>query len=382
MTIHQTLYARDTSGNVRVWKLESEGPAYRSLSGLIDGKLAESGWTTCSPKNVGKKNETTAEAQCLKEVEAEYTKKAKQGYFEDVADIDNCQTLFPMLAFKYTDLKKGLDWSTGDGFYAQRKFDGIRNLARAQGNFSRTGEPTLTFPAIHEVMQEITSYFPQLSLDGELYNHALADDLPKINSLVRKKNPSEADIAAANKLQYHVYDVFDEQRPDLTYHERLNLLEELFNDFALMDHPSFVFVDTEYVDNQADLDALYTKWRKEGYEGQIIRSPLGMYQPDKRPKDLIKRKEYIDEEFVVADILEGNGNWAGAAKAVVYHHPTRPGDTFETGLKGTYEDNVKVLQEKAKYIGGDGTVAYFKFSPKGVPVQGVTKLLHGGKRAA
>nr|WP_246712365.1 hypothetical protein [Rhizobium rosettiformans] len=287
-----------------------------------------------------------------------------------------------MLAFKYTDLKKGLDWSTGDGFYAQRKFDGIRNLARAQGNFSRTGEPTLTFPAIHEVMQEITSYFPQLSLDGELYNHALADDLPKINSLVRKKNPSEADIAAANKLQYHVYDVFDEQRPDLTYHERLNLLEELFNDFALMDHPSFVFVDTEYVDNQADLDALYTKWRKEGYEGQIIRSPLGMYQPDKRPKDLIKRKEYIDEEFVVADILEGNGNWAGAAKAVVYHHPTRPGDTFETGLKGTYEDNVKVLQEKAKYIGGDGTVAYFKFSPKGVPVQGVTKLLHGGKRAA
>lgn len=376
------LYSRDTSGGVRIWRIETDGSRYRTLSGLQDGKQAESGWTQCETKNPGKKNERLPDAQCQFEVEAAYTKKLKQGYFEDVADIDTGNTVFPMLALPYKDLKKGLDWA-GEKYYAQRKFDGIRNLGRANGNFSRTGEVTATFPTVQEILLEINEAFKGIVLDGELYNHAYAEDLPKINSLVRKKDPSADDIEKAQSLlQYHVYDLYWGERPDMPFEARLDLLDEIFDTFGLDDHPSFQWVETIPVRDQAHLDELYAQWRLESYEGQIIRSASGVYQIDKRPKDLVKRKERIDIEAVVADIEEGNGNWAGAAKSVIYHHPDKPGETFSTGLAGDRAYAEEVLRDKAKYIGGDGTLEFFKYSPYGVPIQGVTKLLHGGKRAA
>lgn len=375
--LHPVLFTRDSTGNVRSWQLEIAGPAYRSISGLVDGAKVESGWTTCEGKNLGKKNATTGETQAEAEVKAEYKKKLKTGYFERIEDVDTGTQLFPMLAYKYKDLKKGLDW--GQTWYAQRKLDGIRNLARATGNFSRTAEETVTFPGVTQALAELHQIIPGLNFDGELYSHELAHDLPKINSLVRKKNPTAEEIELASGLQYHLYDLYLETKPDMPFEERTGMLSDLFFKY-LEGNPAFDLVETILVRDQVHLDALYEAWRYENWEGQIIRSAKGVYQPDKRPKDLIKRKEYIDAEFEVVDILEGNGNWAGAAKAVVYKNPRIPGDTFETGLAGTYEDNAVILREKAKYLGGEGTVSYFKYSPKGVPVQGVTKALYEGKR--
>lgn len=378
--LRPVLFARDTSGGVRTWRIETDGSRYRTLSGVQGGKQAESGWTQCETKNPGKKNERLPDAQCQFEVEAAYTKKLKQGYFEDVADIDKGNTVFPMLALPYKDLKKGLDWA-GEDYYAQRKFDGIRNLARANGNFSRTGEPTLTFPDIHEVMLEINDAYPGIVLDGELYNHDYAEDLPKINSLVRKKDPSADDIEKAQSfLQYHVYDLYWDAKPELDFKTRLALLDEIYDTYV-QDHPSFAWVATIQVLDQRRLDELYEQWRREGYEGQIIRSASGVYQIDKRPKDLIKRKERIGIEAIVVDIEEGNGNWAGAAKSVIYRNPNQDG-TFSTGLAGDRAYAEEILRDKAKYIGGEGTLEFFKYSPYGVPIQGVTTLLHGGKRAA
>jgi DNA ligase-1 len=363
---------------VRSWQLEIDGSRYRSISGLLDGAKVESGWTACEGKNLGKKNATTGETQAQAEVKAEYKKKLKTGYFEDIADIDKGTILWPMLAFKYKDLKKGLDWS--QSWWSQPKLDGIRNLARPHGNFSRTGEPTLTFPDVTEALQPLFQIIPGLNFDGELYSHELGEDLPQINSLVRKKNPTNQEIEKAQSLlAYHLYDVYIESQPDMPFDERIGVLDDLFAKY-LEGNPLFDMVVSARVLDQATVDKLYDDYRRDGYEGQILRTGSGVYQPDKRPKDLVKRKEYVDAEFEVVDILEGNGNWAGAAKTVVYKNPRMPGDTFESGLAGTYEDNAVILREKAKYLGGEGTVTYFKYSPKGVPVQGVTKALYEGKR--
>jgi hypothetical protein len=60
------------------------------------------------------------------------------------------------------------------------------------------------------------------------------------------------------------------------------------------------------------LDTWYEQWLEKGYEGQIIRID-GPYE-QKRTKLLLKRKEFVDSEFVVLDILEGVGNASGGAK--------------------------------------------------------------------
>ncbi|MEQ8308029.1 MAG: hypothetical protein RIA09_15845 [Hoeflea sp.] len=374
---YPTLYKRDSAGKIRTWTVVRDGADYSIHTGIEGGSITESKWTTCSPKNVGRSNETTAEEQCMAEIESLFAKKLKTGYFENVEDVDSGTALFPMLAFRYDDLKKGLPFGEEE-IFAQPKLDGIRNLARPNGNFTRKAEETFTFPQISEALRPIFEIFPGLSFDGELYAHHLQDDLPKINSIVRKKKPTAEHLEQASVLQYHIYDFYNEDDPGMPFSERTDLLAELFGEH-LEGHPSFELVETVVVDRQDHLDRLYDHWRKLGYEGQIIRRDAP-YEPAKRPQALIKRKEYIDQEFKVTDILEGKGNWSGAAKTVVYENPNVPGDTFETGLAGSYEDNVKILAEKSKYIGGEGTVAFFKFSPKGVPVQGVTKALYEGGR--
>ena len=75
---------------------------------------------------------------------------------------------------------------------------------------------------------------------------------------------------------------------------------------------SIVLVDTYWAGNSEEIDDLYGQYTSEGYEGQMIRQDTA-YHP-KRTKDLLKRKEFITEEYKVVEVHEGQGNWAGYAQ--------------------------------------------------------------------
>ena len=72
---------------------------------------------------------------------------------------------------------------------------------------------------------------------------------------------------------------------------------------------SIVLVDTYWAGNSEEIDDLYGQYNFEGYEGQMIRQDTAY--PSKRTKDLLKRKEFITEEYKVVEVHEGQGNWAG-----------------------------------------------------------------------
>jgi DNA ligase-1 len=108
-----------------------------------------------------------------------------------------------------------------------------------------------------------------------------------------------------------------------------------------------------------------------GYEGSMWRDDKPYEQ--KRSKTLRKRKDFIDEEFPISKIFEGNGNWAGCAKAVEF---TMPGDKRDedgnrpkAGVKGTQEFARQLLADKDKYEDGKGTgtIRYFMLTPAGIP---------------
>ena len=73
-----------------------------------------------------------------------------------------------------------------------------------------------------------------------------------------------------------------------------------------------VNVNTDAVYTRDRLDTLYTYYLTEGYEGQIIRYDTPYEQ--KRSKNILKRKEFIDEEFDVVGVEEGLGNCAPASR--------------------------------------------------------------------
>jgi DNA ligase-1 len=153
------------------------------------------------------------------------------------------------------------------------------------------------------------------------------------------------------------------------------MLQFIFNRF-LKDCPYIVLVPTTKVSRLSQLNELYSSYIEDGYEGQIVRRD-GLYE-NKRSKQLLKRKEFITEEFTLVDIQEGIGNWAGAAKRIFFRYKT--GDVVKAGLRGTKEFARRLLEEKDKYIGSPVTIRYFTPTPADVPRFGVAIDFHPGGR--
>lgn len=379
MLTMKPLYKLDNKGKIRTWYVEIQNDKYRVVSGILDGKLVRAGWTVAVPKNVGRINETTAVEQAIKEAEALYEQQQAQGgYFDDIENINEETYFKPMLAEKYKDyIEKEVQsaFNRGEKVYSSFKLDGFRNCSTLVGMNSRKGKPFFSSPHISFSLIELFMQCPDVILDGELYNHELHDDFNKLQSLITKKKPTPEDLKETQeKVQYHVYDIYLKNEPDATFSRRYEVLSSIAEKF--FDGKTIQLVESIPCSSFAEIDKAYEIALENNYEGQILR--LDAPYENKRTKKLLKRKEFIDEEFILKDIEEGIGNWAGASKAVLALLPD--GREFRAGIKGDYETLKKVLQEKDKYIGGDVTIRYFNLTPDGIPRFGVTTTFYQGKR--
>jgi DNA ligase-1 len=86
---------------------------------------------------------------------------------------------------------------------------------------------------------------------------------------------------------------------------------------------------------------------------------------NKRSKSLMKHKSFIDEEYTILDIVEGEGNRTGTAGYMVFE--TENGDRFKSNVKGTWEETAEMLKNKKKLIGKEATIKYFNLTPAGIP---------------
>ena len=121
---------------------------------------------------------------------------------------------------------------------------------------------------------------------------------------------------------------------------------------------SVVLVSTVQAKDQEELDSLYAEWLSLGFEGQMLRTDTA-YEVGKRAKALLKRKEFIDSEFTVADVEEGKGNRSGGAGAILLTTGDR------AGIRGDRAFTVSLLKNKAALIGKLVTVRYQNKTPAG-----------------
>lgn len=363
----RTLYKRTRTGAIQIWYKEINGGSHRTVSGQQGGALIYSGWKDARPKNIGKSNETTAEEQAVLEVEAEYKKKLEKDYFASIAEIDDASPFKPMLAESY-DKHPVTSW---DEVYSQPKLDGARCIATATGLWTRQGKEFVSVPHVAEDLAKFFRTCPNAILDGELYPIGSGVSFEKTMSLIKQKKPTEADFAASkDAIGYHVYDY-------PSYPGRFSArLRGLRND-AIVFGPSIILVETDKVATQRELDALNNVYLKQGYEGQMVRTGTSAYE-NRRTKDLKKRKEFIDQEYEIVEICEGEGNRAGMAGFITYKLPD--GRTFGSGIKGSHEYSRQLLVDKDKYVGGQGTVRYFELTTDGIPRHPVTVAVFEGER--
>lgn len=347
---YDILYEYDNSDRLRVWWMERLEDSYRAVSGLQDGEKVISGWKKAKPKNIGKVNATNGEQQAEAEIASTYQKKIDRGASREIPDVNSASKYFePMLAAKYEKFESVC--------YSQPKLDGVRCIVKKDGMWSRNGKPIISSPHIFEELKVIFDEYPSMIFDGELYNHNFRDNFDKIISLVKKTKPTPIDIMeAADLVEYHIYDC--KLLPFMLFRDRQEFLRVVLD---IRNLNKVKQLKTDYVTSQEQLDTLYAEYLADGYEGQMVRNDTPYEH--KRTKNLLKRKEFLDQEFPIVDILEGQGNWAGYAKITVIR--LDDGRTCESGMRGNQAYLQKVLAEKDKYIGTLAKVRFQNFTPDG-----------------
>ncbi len=373
------LYKKTTTGKIQTWQIVVDGGKFRTISGQQDGKKVQNNWTVCEGKNEGKANATTAEEQAIKEAVAKHDKKLKSGYHLNVENIDKKRFYEPMLAQDFKNKNRQseviadlqlVDEGTVGTVFSQPKLDGIRCIAMREGLFTRTGKEITAVPHIREALKSFFGLYPNAVLDGELYNHAYKDDFNKIIHLVRKQNLTDEHLSeSAEMIQYWIYDapVIGNGKWAMTekdlYSDRTSKLDASFVNLKLEKEDCLVIVPTVHLDGREELDRCYEDYMEAGYEGQMIRLD-GPYE-NKRSSKLLKRKEFVDEEYTILGYEEGNGNRAGTIKH--FQFKNEDGKKFNSNVKGSFEYLAELLDKADDLIGKKATVKYFNLTPDGVP---------------
>lgn len=366
------IYKRDFQGRLRVWYAEvsPDGTQYRTVSGLYDGARTTSEWTQCRANA----QRATAQAQCEFEVDALYRHRLARTYHQTIEATEGGAHFFePMLAHPLDRKRMG-----EPHIYIQPKLDGARCIATADGLFTRQGKEFLSAPHISRALKPYFELHPDAILDGELYGDKMAVDFQRIMSLARKtKNITDADLRESERLlQLHLYDM--PSRGHDTYAARYAGICEAARIVSAHapewgDSPIRV-VETFAITTWEQWDKCHEKWVAGGFEGSMGRTPTAPYQ-NKRTHDLVKRKDFIDNEFQVAKLGEGEGNWAGACKRiwcwlpVVPEHERTPDNiseetTFIAVPRGSREYLTKLLHGP---VPKEITCRYFEWTTSTIP---------------
>ena len=266
----------------------------------------------------------------------------------------------PMLAHKLNESK--IDWDKP--VYMQPKLDGVRCLFTKDGAFSRTGKQFMNVRHIEDSLREYFKQYPDIILDGELYNHDLRDDFEKIISLVRKQKPGTIErYEAAKMIQYHIYDWISSSANwiltgGLSYKERLDNL--ICTDIYC---GSVKHVKTNKVRVYDEAKAFHNLNLKRGFEGSILITDT----PYKHGRSwgLMKFKDFHDAEANIVNYEEGKGKRKGTLGKFIMQDDD--GNIFgcPPGKGYNYSDMKCMLENIHKYIGQRATFTYFERTKAG-----------------
>ena len=273
----------------------------------------------------------------------------------------------PMLAYPVST--KPIDYSKS--VFIQPKLDGVRCVIQRESDFpgqeylasfsvkaySRTGKEWKNIDHILEQLKPFFFKYPNVILDGELYNHELNNDFEKIISLVRKTKPTISDrIESADLVQFHCYDIIDEELP---FDQRI----EFVNEALMLLGDSIYTVDTHWLDSEIEAEVRHKYNLSKDYEGSIVRTN-DTYQC-KRSHNLRKFKDFSDAEAYIVGYEEGKGKRAGHLGKFIMQD--EDGNKFgcPPGKGYNYKDMKDMLENIHEYMGQTATFTYFERTKAG-----------------
>lgn len=355
-TVHRLgkLYSLAKTGKVKEWitfVVQGEYPEIHTVHGYIDGKKQLDVKKIRVGKNLGRANETTALEQAISQAKSSWNKKKDNNYFTHIPSKDELVKL-PMLALEFSKASHNIVYPC----YAQPKLNGIRCFAKKGTNnlisfTTRRGKKLHVLQHLYKDLNEMMD--PGDIFDGELYNHSMGFQ-QIVKAVKREKSLSDL----TKEIEFHIYDYADE---DMDFEDRIDHVYKRISDTS----DTIKRVSTKEINNFTELMEYHSYLTGNGYEGTIVRNKKGKYLFQHRSKDLIKLKDFIDEE---CEIIGGSGGQGRSENECTFECITAEGVVFSVRCVGEKKVREEQLVNLNSYIGKMLTVKYQNLSELGVPI--------------
>lgn len=257
--------------------------------------------------------------------------------------------------------------------FAQRKYDGFRciirleEVSKGEGLFEKKEvKPVLRTREGHRIVYELlekqalalfedgTRYY----YDGELYIHGLPlNELRKRITIIQNGILHKGSVDS-NDVKFICYDL---AIPGVNQANRINILEDKFNNINKSKIKNIEFAETILVNSFEEIENFKEKFISEGYEGIILRSMYDEYYFGSRKKNILKYKREYTSEFVIVDIIVKNITYINNVKRthiVFVMKNDINNSTFECVPFGDESYRQYVLNNKEQFIGKLATVKY------------------------
>ena len=264
-----------------------------------------------------------------------------------------------MLAYPVSD--KPIDYNKP--VFMQPKLDGVRCVIQYENMgleyevkaYSRTGKE---WKNIHHILEQLKPFFqkyPNVILDGELYNHDLKDDFETIISSVRRQKPDDIDMIESRDLvQFHCYDIIDEKLP---FEQRINFIRESL----MLLGDSIHTVSTTSIACKLDAEEMHKVNLECGFEGSILRTN-DVYKCG-RSWNLRKFKDFHDAEATLLAWVEGKGKRKGTVGK--FMAVDADGNEFGMPVMDKFDYLQKNFRKMRNWVGKTATFTYFERTKAG-----------------
>ena len=363
MSYSALIYKKDSKGKIRFLIISTAGDQLLQESGVLGTENPVRHAKVCTPKNVGKSNETTGAEQAEAQAKSLYTKKIREGYFDTQLEAETIDVIKPMLAKDYFKEKKKL---VGKKIVTQPKLDGVRCIIDYNpetGDISAKTRENVPITTIDHIKRHIlllaAGSDQRLIFDGELYTHG--NTFQENTKLVKNDYKD-----AKEPIDYYIYDMVD-LTGKLPFQQRQADLVDLFMNYlrARIDDDLFLqcVISRAIPDDDTRdevIKAAFSERIDQGYEGIMVRVLDSKYKINARSSDLLKYKEFIDTALPIVDVTADTARPTHGTVWVMFN-----GHKQKTGSKISHADREELLTNKDDYIGKTAEIRYFEETDEG-----------------
>ncbi len=349
------LYKRTKTGAIQVCNISFMDDTFTVEFGQLNGKM-QSKTTTCTPKNIGKSNESSGSEQAKTEAIAKHISKVKSGYSIEQNPSETVK--LPMKVKTYQGQEHNIDWSRP--VYVSPKLNGVNGEFKLIEDqlklFSRGGNE---YPMLDHLEPEIREYLNRVdetSVNVELYKHGW--HLQDITAAVKKFKSDTHDFPTS-QIEAHIFDIPANTHDYEHRHKIIRLKTEKL---------SHIFdIEIALVHNTDDIERSHEYYTNRGYEGTILRNAKGLYIYNQRSSDVFKYKKAQDAEFkIIGHKVDKNGHPVLNCNT----NSDTPND-FWVKPKGTADQRRLILLEIDQYPGRWYKVEFECYSKDMVPLKPV-----------